>query len=126
MLSAADRPGQLVGPDGESVDIPPSVYQGLRLVAQAIATGQAVTVAPQDLELTTQQAADLLHVSRPHLIKLLDQGGLPFHRTSEDPAAHRRIMLRDLMTYRERRQRDRRESLRELTRASQAAEGGYR
>lgn len=117
---------RLIGPDGVSTDIPPSVYQGLRLVAQAIANGHAVAVAPQDLELTTQQAADLLHVSRPHLIKLLDQGRLAFHRTSDDPAAHRRVMLRDVMEYRERRRTDRRESLRELSHIAQETEGGYR
>lgn len=126
VLQQAGRPAHLVGPDGTAVDIPASVLSGLRLVAQAIASGRAVTVAPQDLELTSQQAADLLHVSRPHLIKLLDRGELPYHRTSDDPAAHRRIMLRDVEDYRARRRADRRERLRELTQASQKAEGGYR
>ena len=125
-LHGAARPAQLVGPDGTTVEIPASVFSGLRLVAQAIASGRAVIVAPQDLELTSQQAADLLHVSRPHLIKLLDLGELPYHRTSDDPAAHRRIMLRDVVDYRARRRAKRRERLRELTRASQEAEGGYR
>lgn len=117
---------KLVGPDGAAVEIPASVLAGLRLVARAIASGRAVTVAPQDMELTSQQAADLLHVSRPHLIKLLDRGELPYYRTSDDPAAHRRITLSDVVGYRTRRRTDRQARLRELSRASQEADGGYR
>lgn len=121
-----DRPGRLVGPDGEEVEIPGTVLEGLRRVAVAVAHGQAVTVAPHDLELTTQEAADLLHVSRPHLVKLLERGELPHHRTSDEPGAHRRVLLRDVLDYRQRRRRQRRRVLNELTELSQDVEGGYR
>ena len=120
------RHGRLVGPDGAEVTIPAPVLEALRQVAVAMARGQAVTVAPHDLELTTQEAADLLHVSRPHLITLLDRGDLPHHRTSEEPGAHRRVLLEDVTAYRDQRRRTRREQLRELTRASQQVEGGHR
>ena len=120
------RSGRLIGPDGDEVEIPPSVFAALRLVAAAMAQGQAVTVAPHDLELTTQEAADLLHVSRPHLIKLLDRGNMAHHRMSDDPKSHRRVLLKDVMAYRQERQQTRRGLLRELTRVSEDVPGGYR
>jgi len=84
---------------GDQVEIPAEVYQILRQVVEALKEGLAVTVAPQTTTLTTQQAADLLGVSRPTVIKLLDEGKIPFERVG----THRRIMLGDLLTYRERR-----------------------
>ncbi len=125
-LLGTRRVGRLIGPDGDEVEIPASVLAALRLVAAAMAKGQAVTVAPHDLELTTQEAADLLHVSRPHLIKLLDRGELAHHRMSNDPKSHRRVLLKDVMAYRQQRQQTRRGLLRELTQASQDIPGGYR
>lgn len=125
-LIGTQRHGRLVGPNGDEVAIPTAALEALRQVAIAMAHGRAVTVAPHDLELTTQEAADLLHVSRPHLIKLLDRGDLPHHRTSEEPGAHRRVLLEDVTAYRQERRHTRRQHLRELTRASQQLEGGYR
>lgn len=121
-----DRTARLVGPDGEAVDIPQQVFAALRLVVQAMARGQAVTVAPYAMELTTQQAADLLHVSRPHLVKLLEKGEIPFRRTGPGAGSHRRVLLDDVLHYRGQRARRRREQLRELTQMSQQVEGGYR
>lgn len=124
-LVEADAYGVLRGPDGVEVRIPASAMEALRFVASAMAQGKAVTVAPHDAELTTQAAAELLGVSRPHLIKLLDRGDLPHHRTSEDAGAHRRVLLRDVLAYRDARRDRRRSQLRELTRASQDARDGY-
>lgn len=126
LLVGSQRFGQLIGPDGVAVEIPASVLAAFRLVAAAMAQGQAVTVAPHDMELTTQEAADLLHVSRTHLVKLLDQGDIPHHRTSDDPNAHRRVLLKDVLSYRDQRRRARRDLLREITQVSQSAAGGYR
>jgi excisionase family DNA binding protein len=77
---------------------------------------------PQEEELTSQQAADLLRVSRPHLVKLLDDGEMPFHRVG----THRRVRLEDVLTYRSKRSRNRREKLDELSQLSEDFEGGYR
>jgi len=109
---------------GETV-LPDAVVRALRDAAAALARSGGAAVASADVELTTQEAADLLRVSRPHLIKLLDRGDLPHHRTSEDTKAHRRVLAADVRAYDERRRQARRASLRELTQVSQEAEGGY-
>ncbi|HEY7832450.1 MAG TPA: helix-turn-helix domain-containing protein [Ktedonobacterales bacterium] len=70
---------------------------------------------PLNKELTTQEAADLLNVSRPFLIKLLEQGGVPFAKTG----SHRRIRFSDLMAYKHRRDADRQRALARLTQMSQ-------
>jgi len=107
-LAAHERVGQSA-PDaryflagsapGDRVELPAEIYRVLRQVVEALRQGLAVTVAPLTLTLTTQQAADLLGVSRPTVIKLLEEGAISFERTG----THRRIMLRDLLAYREQR-----------------------
>jgi excisionase family DNA binding protein len=84
---------------GDRVELPAEVYRMLRQVVEALRQGFAVTVAPLAQTLTTQQAADLLGVSRPTVIKLLDEDRIPFERVG----THRRILLRDLLVYREQR-----------------------
>ncbi|MFV2110214.1 MULTISPECIES: helix-turn-helix domain-containing protein [unclassified Micromonospora] len=84
---------------GDRVELPAEIYAALRQVVDALQQGFAVTVAPQTLTLTTQQTADLLGISRPTVIKLLDEGQIPFERVG----THRRIRLPHLLAYRERR-----------------------
>jgi excisionase family DNA binding protein len=81
---------------GDQVELPAEVYGVLRKVIDALRQGLAVTVAPVTQQLTTQQAADLLGVSRPTVIKLLDDGRIPFERVG----THRRVLLRDLLEFR--------------------------
>jgi len=83
----------------DRVELPVEIYRVLRKVVEALQQGLAVTVAPMTQTLTTQQAADLLGVSRPTVIKLLDEGEIPFERVG----THRRVLLRDLLAYREQR-----------------------
>lgn len=82
---------------GDQVELPESVYQALRKVLDAMRNGLAVSVVPQSTRLTTQQAADLLNVSRPTVVKLLDEGEIPFQKAG----THRRVLLTDLIEYRE-------------------------
>lgn len=84
---------------GDQVEVPHEVYQVLRKVVDALANGLAVTVAPQATTLTTQQAADLLGVTRPTVVKILGEGGMPYERVG----THRRLLLVDVLAYRERR-----------------------
>lgn len=90
----------LSGPDvGDQVALPAEVYQVLRKVVDAMSAGLAVNVAPVSQRLTTQQAADLLGVSRPTLIKMLDAGQIPFEKVG----THRRVRLGDVIAVRARR-----------------------
>jgi excisionase family DNA binding protein len=84
-------------------------------VLAELANGNAVTVAPVHAELTSQQAADLLNVSRPFLIKLLDDRVIPYRRVGN----RRKILLNDLLDYRRRSETLRREIADELTREAQ-------
>jgi excisionase family DNA binding protein len=92
----ADPRPRLVGPDGASVEIPESMFDVLLRVAAAMKAGLAVTVAPHHLTLSTQEAADLLHISRTTLVRLLETGAIPF----EKPSRHRKVRLDDLLEYR--------------------------
>ena len=83
--------------------------------SEALARGLTVRVVAVDEELTTQQAADILGVSRPYLIRLLESGKIPFTKVG----THRRVRMTDLLAYKEQRDAERREALQELTRTSQ-------
>lgn len=108
----------LVGPSGERLLLPPSVHAVLVRAVHELARGRAVTLAPVDADLTTHQAAELLNVSRPFLVKRLLGTEIPFHYVG----AHRRIKLEHLLAYRQRRDRAARAALREL--AAEAQELG--
>jgi excisionase family DNA binding protein len=86
---------KLIASNGAEFILPPSVLRLFQQVVDALAQGQVVSLVPLHKELTTQEAADLLNVSRPYLIKLLDQGALPYSKLS----SHRRIRFADLMVY---------------------------
>jgi excisionase family DNA binding protein len=83
----------------DSVEVPLEVHRVLLQVVEALNAGKAVTVAPRGQRLTTQQAADLLNISRPTLVKLIDTGELPGERVSN----RRQVLLSDVLAYRQRR-----------------------
>lgn len=72
--------------------------------------GNGISLVPLHAELTTAEAAELLNVSQPHLIKILDSENIPYHRVG----THRRVRLSDLLEYKERRETERRQALVEL------------
>ncbi len=112
LINAAPlRSAQLVGPDNERVSIPTSLYEALRRIIPLLVRGDAVSLVPVHQEVTTQQAADLLNVSRPHLITLLDRKQIPFTKVG----THRRIRFVDLMRYKLRRDAERRQAINEMT-----------
>ncbi|MGN9844811.1 excisionase family DNA-binding protein [Nonomuraea sp. H19] len=106
---------ELIGAAGERITLPDEVFEVLRLVVLAMAAGQAVTIAPHHQTLTTQEAADLLGVSRPTVVRMLERGEIPF----EQPGRHRRILLRDVLAYQERRRHQRRASLDRMVEVSE-------
>ncbi|MBS1854117.1 MAG: helix-turn-helix domain-containing protein [Acidobacteria bacterium] len=108
----------LVGADGERVELPDSVFRLLKDIARNMQLGRAVVLIPENQQLTTQRSADLLGVSRPHLIKLLEAGELPYHKAG----SHRRIYLKDLLAYQKRRNAERKAALDRI--AKEAFESG--
>lgn len=98
-----------------TLELPPSLFAVLARAAEALAGGQSVAIVHYDQELTTQQAADLLGVSRPFLIRLLEEGKIRYHRVG----THRRIRMGDLMEYKKIRDARRRADLSELIRVSE-------
>jgi excisionase family DNA binding protein len=110
-LDAHDKPARLIGPEGNAVALPAPVYDVLVQVVEALRAGRAITVAPLAQRLTTQEAADLLGVSRPTLVKLLESGAIPY----EQPGRHRRVRLVDLLMYRDARRSERRAKLDRMT-----------
>jgi excisionase family DNA binding protein len=104
-----------IGTDGEKVELPPSVFLLLRQNLPHLLKGHALTVVPLHKELTTQEAADLLNVSRPFLIGLLERGQIPYVTTGK----HRRIRCRDVVEYKKLRDATRRQALDHLTELSQ-------
>jgi len=93
----------LTGPDGTRLELPGEVFEVLREVVAALSQGLAITVAPHQTVLSTSEAAELLGVSRPTLVRLLESGGIPFDK----PGRHRRVRLADLLAYQERSRRRR-------------------
>ena len=114
VLAHAQGKAVLRSPSGHELPLPHSVYRVLEQVVHEMARGNAVRVLPVKAELSTQQAADLLNVSRPHLVKLLERGEIPYHRAG----SHRRVVLEDLLIYKEKRDREKLEALDEITRIS--------
>ena len=105
---------------GVETEIPAPIIDILHRVSEVMAAGRGVLVVPLDQELTTREAADLLGVSRPTLIKLLDSGEIGYSR----PNSSRRIPLEQALAYKERRSRKRRDLLAELT-ADSVEQGTY-
>ena len=121
IASALARSGQsfrLVDADGSPIDVPGELVVMLRAVVEQLRAGNGVSVASVHAELTTVEAAEMLGVSRPHLVKLLEQGAMP-HRMV---GSHRRVRLVDVLAYRDRQDEQSRRALDELT--AQAEELG--
>ena len=111
---------KLVGPSGEGIPLPASVFYVLERVVEVMARGDSITVVPVGREVTTQQAADLLNVSRQYLVRLLEEGRIPYRKTGK----HRRLRIDEVLAYKENRDKDRKAGLRELSQLTEEF-GGY-
>lgn len=100
--AAASPRYALVGVDEhDRVELPRAVHEALKKVVAALHEGKAVTVAPQTVTLTTQQAADLLGVSRPTIVRLINDNVMPAERIGN----RHRLLLDDVLSYREQRRK---------------------
>ncbi|NIF21481.1 helix-turn-helix domain-containing protein [Candidatus Pantoea multigeneris] len=97
------------------IELPTSALMMLMTILGEVAEGNAVQVVPIHAELTTQEAANILNVSRPHLVKLLEEGELKFHKTGR----HRRVFFADLMKYKEQRDQQSQKAMQDLSDLSQ-------
>jgi len=115
---AAAAPGSDVSiriDGGEGVKLPPSVVRILAEIMEHFAHAQAVVLATREFEVSTQRAADILNVSRPYLVELLESGKIPFRRVG----THRRVRLDDVLAYQSEMRARTSRALDELTELSQ-------
>lgn len=103
------------------IELPAGAVSLLMDILEAMAAGRGITLMPENAELTTVQAADVLNVSRPFLIKLLDEGAIPHRKVGK----HRRIRMEDVMVYKTAIDREREAVLDQLVSEAQEQDMGY-
>jgi excisionase family DNA binding protein len=108
---------KLVGPDGQQIAIPEPVHALLLMILKNLQAGNAISIVPEHQQLTTQRAANILGVSRPFLVSLVEAGDIPFHMVG----SHRRVYLRDLLDYKRRRDAARHQAIDSMARAEMEA-----
>jgi len=105
----------------EIITIPVSALKLLKSIISNMAEGKSIALMPTDAEITTQQAAEILNVSRPHVIKLLEKGEIPYKKVGK----HRRILLQDILDYDSKFKSKRRKNLNKLAKEAQKLNLGY-
>lgn len=101
--------------------LPPKVLRLFADVLGSLAQGKAVAIMPKELDVTTQEAAMFLNVSRPYLVRLLEEGKIAYHKVG----THRRIRFTDVMQYKEDRQKLSQDALQKLADQAQELNMGY-
>lgn len=106
---------------GEFITIPKKALTLLSAIIKNMAEGKTISIVPSNSEISTQQAADMLNVSRPHLVKLLETQKIPFKKVG----SHRRVLLKDIMNYEEQLAKQRESQLDFLSNQAQDLNLGY-
>jgi len=109
------------GKHAQTVDLPTAAFQMLVRILTEMSQGNAVTLMPIHAQLTTQQAAELLGVSRPFIVKELKEGRIPYQKVG----THRRIAYRDLLAYKEQCRTHHDKAMDELVAQAQGLKIGY-
>lgn len=104
-----ERPA-LLSREGARIDLPEPVFQLLVRIVSALREGESIALIPEHEPMTTQAAANQLGVSRPYVVKLLESGEIPYHTVG----THRRVLLKDLRTYEQKRDKERSEGMKAL------------
>lgn len=117
-VSTGDREITVVADEAkaEPIKVPANVFRTFVRMLAEIGNGNTVAIVPIQAELTTQQAADLLNISRPHLIKLLERKDIPFRMVG----THRKLRAQDVLNYQSRIDLEREEALAAMAAADQA------
>lgn len=105
----------------QTIELPAGAVKLLQAILEDMASGRAVTIVPQSAELTTQQAADFLNVSRPYLVSLLEDEKLPFRKVG----SHRRVRFEDILLFKQREDAERHKVLDQLVAEAQDLKMGY-
>lgn len=114
-LLVQEKAAALIGPDGTRIKLPSSVHDVLLRVLENMQAGKGVAVLPMMEELSTQAAADLIGVSRQFVVRECEAEKIPFHMAG----THRRILLRDLLDYKQRREEGRKAAIERIARQSE-------
>ena len=107
--------------EDQKLDVPAKVFEMLKFILSNIAEGKAFSIIPLETELSTQQAADMLNVSRPFLVKQLEAGAIPYTKVGR----HRRVLLQDLLNYKKQNEATREQALLNLSKQAQELNLGY-
>lgn len=107
--------------DAPILKLPPKVLRLFADMLGSLAQGHAVAVMPKEMFVSTQEAAMFLDVSRPYLVRMLDDGKIPYHKVG----THRRIKLEDVVAYKEERRKTSQAALQELADQAQELDMGY-
>lgn len=110
-------PVNVVGAKGRKVQLPRPVVGLLDEILKNLQAGKAVSIVPEHQELTTQRAANLLGVSRPFMVRLLEEDKLPFHMVG----SHRRVYLKDVLSFKAKRDKERHASIVRMARMEKKA-----
>src|ERR1051326_4312696 len=115
ILRSPEHRARLLGPGGQEMEVPPAILDALAAIVEALRGGNGVSVVPLPHLLTTSEAANLLNLSWPYLVRRRERGTIAVERVG----THRRVRLADVLAYRERRDAQRRDALGNLVRQAE-------